>query len=51
MKKFLIMLSFLAFLLVFASQTVMAGGDQVTGDNAAGPANQYGDCPFTGTDY
>lgn len=25
-----------------------AGGDKVRGDEAEGPANQLGECPFTG---
>jgi hypothetical protein len=50
MKKILIVIM-VALAIIFTSKSSLAGGDQVTGANAEGPAYQNGECPFTGTEY
>jgi len=51
MKKILVSLVLLALAFAFSSSSVLAGGDQVIGEKADGPANQYGECPFTGVNF
>lgn len=51
MKKIVAFLFFLVLAVAFSSNSVFAGGDQVIGNKAVGPANQYGECPFTGPSY
>jgi len=46
-KLFLILSAFIIVLASFA-QPALAGGDKVRGDDAQGPANQLGECPFIG---
>ena len=49
MKRILI-LSVLFFVASFfiATQSALAGGDKVRGDESEGPSYQLGECPFIG---
>jgi len=51
MKKIILSLFIFSVVFIFSAQSVLAGGDQLVGENSTGPSNQYGECPFTGTDY
>ncbi len=51
-RSIMLVLSLLFFGLMFAVAVVaspaLAEGDKVRGDDAEGPASQWGICPFTG---
>ena len=51
MKKILVFMVMFALAVIFTSNSVLAGGDQVIGDKSTGPAYQNGDCPFTGVNF
>jgi hypothetical protein len=48
MKKILVFMVLLGLALIFSSGSVLAGGDQLIGENAEGPAYMLGETPFTG---
>lgn len=49
-KKVVTICLIVVLVFAFAAVSVMAGGDKVHGENATGPANQEGECPFGGED-
>ncbi|KKQ46546.1 MAG: hypothetical protein US67_C0077G0002 [Candidatus Woesebacteria bacterium GW2011_GWD1_38_10] len=51
MKKIILSLFIFSVVFIFSAQSVLAGGDQLVGANATGPAYQNGEIPFTGTGY
>ncbi len=48
MKKIFVYLFAAAIALTMVTQSALAGGDKVRGDESVGPSYQLGDCPFTG---
>jgi hypothetical protein len=56
MKKILVSLVLFALAFAFSSSSVLAGGDQNTGDTGIGETAQncilfFGDCPNTGVNF
>jgi len=51
MKKILVFMIMFALAVIFTSNSVLAGGDQVIGAKSTGPSNQNGECPFTGLNF